>query len=144
MGEISLSERLGDYNETVDVLNRLKVDELKALAEKNKIKLEKKSWLSGPQPVSTKNDIIDVIANARFKEKDLIQSLGLKRLQNFELLHLMNAKQLRCLAKECGVPLQIDSLFGSRAATSKKDMIEVLGGLKSSRVRNINYKIIHS
>ena len=47
MGEISLSKKLRDYNETVDVLKRLKVNELKKLAEKNKIKLEKKGWLSG-------------------------------------------------------------------------------------------------
>lgn len=141
MGKISLSEKLRDYGETVDVLKRLKVNELKELAEKNKIKLEKKGWLSGPQPASTKNEIIDVLANSKFKEKDLIESLGLKRLLNSELLNLMNTKQLRCLAKECGIPLQIESLFGTRTATSKKDMIEVLGPLNTSRIRKHSTKI---
>lgn len=141
MEEISLSEKLRDYGETVDVLKRLKVNELKKLAEKNKIKLEKKGWLSGPQPASNKNEIIDVLANSKFKEKDLIESLGLKRLLNSELLNLMNTKQLRCLSKECGIPLQIESLFGTRTATSKKDMIEVLESLNTSRIRKYSTKI---
>lgn len=135
MGRISLSEKLEDYNETVQVLQRLKVNELKELANNNKIKLEKTGWLSGTQPVSSKDDIIDVLANSKFREKDLVELLGLKRLLNNELLNLMNSKQLRALAKECGVPLQLESLFGTRTATSKKDMVEVLGSLNSSRIR---------
>ena len=42
MGRISLSEKLENYDDTVEVLKRLKVNELKNLAEQNKIKLEKK------------------------------------------------------------------------------------------------------
>ncbi len=124
MGRISLSEKLGDYDETVDVLKRLKVNELKELADKNKIKLEKTGWLSGTQPASTKDEIIDVLSNSKFKEQDLVEILGLKRLLNYELLNLMNSKQLRCLAKDCGLPLQLDSLLGTRPASSKKDITE--------------------
>lgn len=141
MESISLSEKLENYSSTVEVLNRLKINELKELAEKNKIKLEKKGWLSGTQPVSTKKDIIDVLVNSKFKEKTLVELLSFKHLTNIELLSLMNSKQLRGLAKECGTPLQIDSLFGTRRATSKKDMIEVLGTLNGSRVKKYSKKI---
>jgi len=138
---LSLSEKLKDYDERAEILKRLKLDELKELARRNRIKLEKEDWLGRTKPATTKADIISILIESRFRESDLVKILGLSRLTKVEILNYMNVRQLRGLAREYGIPLEKETFFGTKRATSKDDMISILMGLSISKIRRYSEKI---
>lgn len=117
--------------------------ELKELAHRNRIRLEKEDWLGRVKSATTKGQIIDVLSESKFKEKDLVDLLGLSRLSKEELLYLMNTKQLRELAKKHKVPLETKSfLFGTEKITKKQDIISTLDSkLSPSRIRQYGQAI---
>jgi len=138
---LSIWEKLQDQDEARELLERLKVSELKELAKRNNIPLEKRDFLGRLKPAKTKDEIINVLINSEFNELDLIEMLGLSRLTNEELLNCMTVKELRGLAREYGVALEKSSLFGTKKATRKDDIIEVLKTLPPSKIRGYSEKI---
>lgn len=123
---LSVSAKLAGYEETKELLGRLKVRELKQLALQNNTTLEKEDWTGKARTVKTKEEIIEILVNSEFKEHDLVELLGLSRLTNRELLSYMPVRQLRGLAKEYGVALRKSTLLGEKKATKKGDMVDVL------------------
>ena len=123
---MSISEKLADYEETKELLGRLKVRELRNLAQQNNIALERKDWANKIVPVKNKDEIIDILVDSEFKESDVIKLLGPSRLEKEELLNYMKVKELRQLAREHNVILQKSTLFGTKRAARKEDIVEIL------------------
>jgi len=138
---LSISEKLTDYDQTIDLLSRLKKEELEELAERNGIKLEWEDLSGKIRRARTKSQIIDVLLESEFRESDLIELLGISRLTKDELLNCMNVKQLKKLAKETGIELVKSSIFGTKKATKKKDIIDALSVLSTSKIREFAEKI---
>lgn len=133
---MSVSAKLADYEETKELLSRLKVGELTKLALQNNITLEKEDWTGRARTVKTKEEIVEILVNSEFKESDLVELLGLYRFTNRELLDYMPVRQLRGLAKEYGIVLKKSTLLGEKKATKKSDMVDVLeSSLSPSRIR---------
>jgi hypothetical protein len=133
---LSVSEKLLDYYETKELLGRLKVRELKKLAEQNSIALEKEDISSKVKPAKTKEEMIDVLVNSNFKEPSLVELLGLSRLTKEEILNHMNTRQLKRLAKESGVLLEKTTFFGTKKVSKKEDIVHVLEVLSTSKIRD--------
>ena len=53
----------------------------------------------------------------------------------------MTVKELRGLAREYGVVLEKSTLFGTKKATRKDDIIEILKTLSPSKIRRYSEKI---
>jgi len=138
---LSISEKLADYDQTIDLLSRLKKEELQELAERNGIKLEREDLSGKIQRARTKSQIIDLLLESEFRESDLIELLGVSRLTKEELLNCMNVRQLKQLAKETGIELVKASIFGTKKATRKKDIIDALSVLSTSKIREFAEKI---
>jgi len=138
---LSISEKLTDYDQTIDLLSRLKKEELEELAERNGIKLEREDLSGKIRRARTKSQIIDVLLESEFRESDLIEILGVSRLTKEELLNCMNVGQLKQLAKETGIELVKSSIFGTKKATKKKDIINALSVLSTSKIREFAEKI---
>jgi len=138
---LSISEKLADYDQTIDLLSRLKKEELQELAERNGIKLEREDLHGKIRRARTKSQIIDILLESEFRESDLIELLGVSRLTKEELLNCMNLRQLKQLAKETGIELVKSSIFGTRKATRKKDIIDALKVLSTSKIREFAEKI---
>ena len=139
---MSVSEKLADYEEAKELLGRLRVQELKKLAEQNNISLEKKDWANRIVPAKTKQEIIDLLVDSEFKESDLVRLLGPSRLEKEELLNYMRVRELRELAKECGVVLQKSTFFGTKKATGKEDIVDILESqLSPSKIRRHSKQI---
>jgi len=56
-------------------------------------------------------------------------------------LNCMNLRQLKQLAKETGIKLVKSSIFGTKKATKKKDIIDILNVLSTSKIREFAEKI---
>lgn len=138
---MSISEKLADYDQTIDLLSRLKKKELQELAERNNIKLEREDLSGKTRRARTKSQIIDLLLESEFRELDLIELLGVSRLTKEELLNCMNIRQLKQLAKETGIELVKSSIFGTKKATKKKDIIDALNVLSTSKIREFAEKI---
>jgi len=138
---LSISEKLTDYDQTVDLLSRLNKEELQELAERNGIKLEREDLSGKIRIVRTKSQMIDLLLESEFRESDLIELLGISRLTKEELLNCMNVRQLKQLAKETGIELVKSSIFGTKKATKKKDIIDALSVLSTSKIREFAEKI---
>jgi len=138
---LSISEKLADYDQTIDLLSRLNKEELQELAERNNIKLEREDLSGKTRRARTKSQIIDFLLESEFRESDLIELLGVSRLTKEELLNCMNVKQLKQLAKETGIELVKSSIFGTKKATKKKDIIDALNVLSTSKIREFAEKI---
>lgn len=133
---MSVSEKLADYEETKELLGRLRVRELKKLAEQNNISLERKDWANRVVLAKTKQEIIDLLVDSEFKESDLVRLLGPSRLEKEELLNYMKVRELRELAKERGVVLQKSTFFGTKRAARKEDIVDILESqLSPSKIR---------
>lgn len=138
---LSISDKLADYEATRELLERLTVKELKQLAQRNGIILQKEDSRGNIRTLKQKSEIIDLLVASEFRESDLIELLGLPRLKKEELLNQMTTQQLRQLAKETGVLLEKSTLFGTKKATKKKDMIDVLKVLSTLKIRQHSKKI---
>ena len=138
---MSISEKLTDYDQTIDLLSRLKKEELEELAERNGIKLEWEDVSGRIRKARTKSQIIDILLESEFRESDLVELLGVSRLTKDELLNCMNVKQLKQLAKETGIELVKSSIFGTKKASKKKDIINALSVLSTSKIREFAEKI---
>jgi len=138
---MSIWEKLENKYDRREILNRLSVGELKELAERNKISLEKRDWLGRTKTARKKEEIIDIIANSNFNLFDLIKMLGVSRLTKEELLDYMTIKQLRGLAKEYNISLEKRSFFRVKKVTRKGDMIDILRELSLSKIRRYAQKI---
>jgi len=138
---LSISDKLADYDQTVDLLSRLKKGELEELAKRNGIKLEWEDLSGRIRRARTKPQIIDLLLESEFRESDLVELLGVSRLTKEELLNCMNVKQLKQLAKETGIELVKSSIFGTKKATKKKDIISALNVLSASKIREFAEKI---
>ncbi|RJS94604.1 hypothetical protein CW705_00320 [Candidatus Bathyarchaeota archaeon] len=138
---MSISEKLTDYDQTIDLLRRLNKEELIELAERNGIKLEWEDISGKVHQARTKSQIIDLLLESEFRESDLIELLGISRLTKEELLNCMNISQLKQLAKETGIELVKSSIFGTKKAVKKKDIINVLEILSTSKIREFAEKI---
>jgi len=138
---LSISEKLADYDQTIDLLSRLKKEELQELAERNGIKLEREDLSGKIRRARTKSQIIDLLLESEFRESDLIELLGISRLTKEELLNCMNVRQLKQLAKETGIDLVKSTIFGTKKATKKKDIINALNVLSTSKIREFAEKI---
>ena len=138
---MSISEKLADYDQTIDLLSRLKKEELQELAKRSGIKLEREDLSGRIRRARTKSQIIDLLVESEFRESDLIELLGVSRLTKEELLNCMNVRQLKQLARETGIELVKSSIFGTKKATKKKDIIEVLNVLSASKIREFAEKI---
>jgi len=138
---LSISEKLADYDQTVDLLNRLSKEELEELAKRNGVKLEWEDLSGKVRKARTKSKIIEILLESEFRESDLIELLGTSRLTKEELLNCMNVKQLKRLAKETGIELVKPTIFGMKKATKKKDIIDVLSVLSTSKIREFAEKI---
>lgn len=138
---MSISEKLADYDQTIDLLSRLNKRELQELAERNGIKLEREDLSGKIRRARTKSQIIDILLESDFRESDLIELLGISRLTKEELLNCMNLRQLKQLAKETGIKLVKSSIFGTKKVTKKKDIINVLNVLSTSKIREFAEKI---
>ena len=111
---MSISEKLTDYDQTIDLLSRLSKKELEELAERNGIKLEREDLSGRIRRARTKSEIMEVLLESEFRESDLIELLGISRLTKDELLNCMNLRQLKQLAKETGIELVKTSIFGTK------------------------------
>jgi len=138
---LSIWMKLGKTDETRELLGRLKVSELKELARRNNIALQKENSLGEVRSVRSKEDIIDVLVESDFKASDLVELLGVSRLTKEELLHQMNLNQLKRLARESGILLEKTSFFRTKKATKKEDIIDLLKVLTPSKVRDYAEKI---
>jgi len=138
---LSISEKLADYDQTIDLLSRLNREELQELAERNGIKLEREDLSGRVRKARTKPQIIDLLLESEFRESDLIELLGISRLTKEELLNCMNVRQLKQLAKETGIELVKSSIFGTKKASKKKDIINALSVLSTSKIREFAEKI---
>jgi len=137
---LSVPAKLADYEETRALLARLKVGELRILARQNNVGLEKKDWMDNVKPAKTREEIIDVLVDSEFRESDMVTLLGLSRLTNVELLHYMTTKQLRALARQRNIVLEKSTFLGSRKATRKDDIVNLLKTLPSSQIRRFSKK----
>lgn len=137
---MSVPAKLADYEETRALLARLKVGELRKLAKQNNIRLEKKDWMDNVKPAKTKEEIIDVLVDSEFRESDMVILLGLLRLTNEELMHYMTTKQLRALARQKNIVLEKSTFLGSRKATRKDEIIDLLKTLPPSQIRRFGKK----
>jgi len=137
---LSISDKLMDYDQTVDLLSRLSREELEELAKRNGIKLEREDLSGRIRKARTKAQIIEILLESEFKEADLIELLGVSRLTKDELLNCMSVRQLKQLARETGVELVRSSLFGTKKATRKRDIIRVLSVLSTSKIREFAEK----
>ena len=138
---MSISEKLADYDQTVDLLSRLSKEELQELAKRNGVKLEWEDLSGKVRKARTKSQIIEVLLESEFRESDLIELLGTSRLTKEELLNCMNVRQLKRLAKETGIELVKPTIFGTKKATKKKDIIDVVSVLSTSKIREFAEKI---
>jgi hypothetical protein len=139
---LSISEKLADYEETKELLGRLKVRELRTLARQSNIALENKDWANKIVPVKNKDEIIDILVDSEFKESDLVKLLGPSRLEKEELLNYMKVKELRELAREHNVVLQKSALFGTKRAARKDDIVEILESqLSPTKIRQYSKQI---
>jgi hypothetical protein len=139
---LSVSAKLADYDETKELLSRLRVKELRKLAQQNGIALEKGDSLGKVKPVGTKEKIIDLLVDSDFKEYSLIGLLGLSRLTKEELLNHMKVTQLKGLAKETGILLEKTSIFGTKKAIKKEDIVDVLKALSVPKIRDYAKRIL--
>jgi hypothetical protein len=139
--ELSISSKLADYDATRELLGRLNTDELKQLAEKNSIVLQKEDTEGKARAVKSKDEMIDVLVASEFKEFDFISLLGTRRLRKRELLNQINTRQLKQLAKETGVLLEVPTLFGTKKAAKKKDIVNALKVLSTQKIRQYADKI---
>lgn len=138
---MSIQEKLADYDQTRELLNRLSKEELVELAERNGVKLEWEDPLGRIRKARTKQQMIDILLESEFRASDLIELLGTSRLTKEELLNCMNVSQLKRLAREAGVELVKSTILGTKKATKKKDIIKALGVLSASKIREFAEKI---
>jgi hypothetical protein len=138
---LSVSAKLADYEATWELLNRLSLDELKRLARRNGITLQKEDVYGHIQKVRSKEEVIDILVASEFRESDIVKLLGARRLTKGELLNIMSTRQLKQLAKETGVLLEKSTLFGVKKAIKKKDVVNALKVLSVSKVRQYAEKI---
>ncbi|MCW4019716.1 MAG: hypothetical protein NWF14_00585 [Candidatus Bathyarchaeota archaeon] len=138
---MSVSEKLADYKETMELLDRLKVWELRELARQNDIPLETEDISGKVRRARNKEEIVDVLVESEFNESDLVKLLSISRLKKEELLNHMKVTQLKRLAKETGVLLEKSSLFGTKKAIKKRDIVDALKVLSTSKVRDQAQKV---
>jgi hypothetical protein len=132
---LSISAKLADYEATWELLNRLNLSELKRLAHRNNIALQKEDIHGNIQKARSKEEVTDVLVASEFKESDVIELLGISRLTKEELLNTMSIRQLKRLARETGILLEKSTIFGTRKAAKKKDIVKTLRVLATSKVR---------
>ncbi len=132
---MSLSAKLADYEESLELLGRLTFDELKQLAKRNSIVLQKEDAEGNFQKVKSKEEAIEILVTSEFKESDLVELLGVNRLTKEEILNLMSVHQLKKLANETGVLLEKSTLLGTKKAIKKKDVVKALKVLSLQKVR---------
>ena len=139
---MAISEKLADYEETKELLGRLRVRELKKLARQSNIALEIRDWEDKVVPAKTKQEIIDILVESEFRESDLVRMLGPTRLAKDELLNYMTVRELRGLAKQHDIALRKTSFLGTKRAARKEDIVCILETeLSPSKIRQYIKKI---
>jgi hypothetical protein len=138
---LSVSAKLADFDSTWELLSRLNLDELKLLAQRNSIVLQKEDAYGNVQKARSKEEAIDVLVASEFRESDIIELLGINRLTKEELLYIMSTRQLQQLAKETGVLLEKSTLFWVKKVIKKKDIVKVLKVLSNRKVKKHAEKI---
>jgi len=138
---LSVSSKLADFESTWELLSRLSFDELKLLAKRNGIALQKEDAYGNVQKARSKEEAIDVLVASEFKKSDIVKILGVNRLTKEELLCAMSSRQLHQLAKETGILLERSTLFWTRKAAKKKDIVNALKVLSEQKVREYAKKI---
>ena len=138
---LSVSSKLADYESTWELLSRLSFDELRLLAKRNGVALQKEDAYGNVQKARSKEEAADNLIASEFKESDVIELLGVNRLTKEELLHVMSTQQLHQLAKETGVLLEKPKLLWTRRAVKKKDVVNVLKVLSEQKVREYAKRI---
>ena len=139
---MAISEKLADYEETKELLGRLRVRELEKLAKQSNIALETGDWEDKVVPAKTKQEIIDILVESEFRESDLVRTLGPTRLAKDELLNYMTVRELRGLAKQHDIALRKTSFLGTKRAARKEDIVYILESeLSPSKIRQYIKKI---
>jgi hypothetical protein len=138
---LSVSAKLVDFESTKELLSRLSLDELRLLAKRNGIVLQKEDTYGNVQKARSKEEAIDVLVASEFRESDIIELLGINRLMKEELLYVMSTRQLQQLAKETGVLLEKSTLFWVKKAIKKKDVVNALKVLSDQKVKEYTEKI---
>ena len=138
---MSVSVKLADFESTWELLSRLSLDELRLLAQRNGIVLQKEDAYGNVQKARSKEEAIDVLVASEFRESDIIELLGINRLTKEELLYVMSTRQLQQLAKETGVLLEKSTLFWVKKAIKKKDIVKALKVLSDQKVKKYAEKI---
>jgi hypothetical protein len=138
---LSVSAKLVDFESTKELLSRLRLDELRLLAQRNGIVLQKEDTYGNVQKVRSKEEAIGVLVASEFRESDIIELLGINRLTKEELLYVMSTRQLQQLAKETGVLLEKSTLFWVKKAIKKKDVVNALKVLSDQKVKEYTEKI---
>jgi len=138
---LSVSVKLADFDSTWELLSRLSFDELKLLAQRNSIVLQKEDAYGNVQKARSKEEAIDVLVASEFRESDIVELLGVNRLTKEEMLYVMSTRQLQQLAKETGVILEKSTLFWTKKVIKKKDVVNALKVLSTQKVREYAEKI---
>jgi hypothetical protein len=138
---LSVSVKLADFESTWELLSRLSLDELKLLAQRNSIVLQKEDGYGNVQKARSKEEAIDVLVASEFRESDIVELLGVDRLTKEEMLYVMSTRQLQQLAKETGVLLEKSTLFWTKKAIKKKDVVNALKVLSEQKVREYSLRI---
>ncbi len=138
---MSVSSKLADFESTWELLSRLNFDELRILAKRNGIVLQKEDAYGNVQKARSKEEAMDVLVASEFKESDIVELLGVNRLTKEELLYVMSIRQLHQLAKETGVLLEKSALLRIKKAVKKKDVVNTLKVLSDQKVREYAKKI---
>jgi hypothetical protein len=138
---LSVSAKLADFESTWELLSRLSLDDLRLLAQRNGIMLQKEDAYGNVQKARSKEEAKDVLVASEFRESDIIELLGINRLTKEELLYIMSTRQLQQLAKETGVLLEKSTLFWVKKVIKKKDIVKVLKVLSNQKVKKHAEKI---
>ncbi len=139
--QLSVSSKLADLGSAWELLSRLSFDELRLLARRNGVALQREDAYGNVQKARSKEEAVDILVASEFKESDIIKLLGVNRLTKEELLYAMSARQLHQLAKETGVLLEKSTMFWTRRAAKKKDVVNALKVLSEQKVREYAGKI---
>jgi len=103
--------------------------------------LQKEDAYGNVQKARSKEEAIDVLVASEFRESDIVELLGVNRLTKEEMLYVMSTRQLQQLAKETGVLLEKSTLFWTKKAIKKKDVVNALKVLSTQKVREYSLKI---
>jgi hypothetical protein len=110
-----------------ELLSLLSKKELEELAYENKVSTEWRDILYRKQKSKSKKDLIYFLDESnKITDKKILKKLGVKKAPVELLLSNIAISKLKQLAKNNKVILEETGFWGTRKATSKKDIIKVL------------------